>query len=301
MLHHRVLAYLDEVARSGSIRRAAARLGVASSAVNRQILTLEAEMGTPLFERLPRGLRLTASGEILLRHVRDTLREHERMLAELTSLKGLARGEVAIATMATLAGGVLAGVIREFRETHPHIVLKVRVMTIDEIVEALLSGGVDLALAYRMPQDPRLRCLARFEHHLGAVMAPNHPLGGCYHLRMAQCLAYPLVAPDRSMTLRVVLEQLVPAGADFAPVVETNSVELMKGLAQHAPHIAFLNLADVREEIARGTLAFTPLSDAAAVTQIASLVQRVRSALDPAAHLVATQIEAAFERHSAGE
>ena len=47
MLHHRLLGYLDEVARSGSIRRAATRLNVASSAVNRQILSLEEEMGTP--------------------------------------------------------------------------------------------------------------------------------------------------------------------------------------------------------------------------------------------------------------
>ncbi|MCJ2052487.1 LysR family transcriptional regulator [Methylobacterium sp. J-070] len=298
MLHHRLLGYLDEVARSGSIRKAAIRLGVASSAINRQILGLEAEMGTPLFERLPRGLRLTATGEILVRHVRDTLREHERMLAQARSLKGLDRGEVAIGTMATLAGGVLSGVIRDFRENHPHITLKVRVMTIDEIVETLLSGDVDLALAYRMPRNPQLRCLARFEHHLGAVMAPNHPLAGQYHLRMAQCLDHPLVVADGSMTLRAVLERLVPPHAMFRPAVETNSVELMKRLAQQVPHITFLNLSDIREEIARGTLAFTPLSDAAAATQAVSLVQRAQSACDGPTHLVATRIGEAFDRHS---
>lgn len=298
MLHHRLLAYLDEVARSGSIRRAAARLGVASSAVNRQILALEEEMGTPLFERLPRGLRLTATGEILVRHVRDTLREHERMLAQISSLKGLARGEVCIATMATLAAGVLSGVIREFRETHPDIVVRVHVMTIDEIVEALLLGRVDLALAYRMPENPHLRCIARFEHPLGVVMAPSHPLGGHYQLRMAQCLAYPLVTADGSMTLRAVLERLVPPGETLSPVVETNSVELMKRLARVPPHITFLNLSDIREEICRGTLAFTPLSDATQIIQTASLVQRAHSALEGPAHLVAARIEAGFDKHS---
>ena len=78
MLHGRLLRYLDEVARSGSIRKAADRLNVAASAINRQILSLEAELDTPLFERLPGGLRLTASGEELIAHVRDTLREHGR-------------------------------------------------------------------------------------------------------------------------------------------------------------------------------------------------------------------------------
>lgn len=299
MLHHRLLGYLDEVARSGSIRRAAARLNVASSAINRQILALEAEMGTPLFERLPRGLRLTATGEILIRHVRDTLREHERVLAQAASLKGLTRGEVTIATMASLAAGVLAGVIREFRETNPRIVIKVQVLSVDDIVAALLAGEADLALAYRMPPNPSLRCLAEFEHHLGAVMAPDHPLNGRLRVRMAECLAYPLVVADRSMTLRDVLERLVPPGLAFTPVVETNSLELMKRLAQTAPHITFVNLSDVGDEIRRGVLAFTPLSDARAITQKASLMQRARAPLEGPAHLVAARIEAAFEKYSA--
>lgn len=299
MLHHRLLAYLDEVARSGSIRRAAGRLQVASSAVNRQILALEADMGTPLFERLPRGLRPTAAGEVLIRHVRDTLKDHERTLAQIAGLKGLTRGEVTIATMGTLAAGVLSDVIREFRETNPRIVVRVHVLPVDAIVNALLSGEADLALGYKLPSNPRMRCIAQFEHRLGAVMAPEHPLNGRYHLRMAECLPYPLVVADRSMTLRDVLERLVPHGSSFAPIVETNSIELMKRLAQTCPHITFMNLSDVGQEIQRGLLAFTPLIEASAITQKASLMQRSSSALDGAAHLVATRIEAAFERHSA--
>jgi DNA-binding transcriptional LysR family regulator len=71
MLHSRKLLYMHEIARCGSIRKAAARLNVASSAINRQILALEEEMGAPLFERLPRGLRLTAAGELCIEHIRD--------------------------------------------------------------------------------------------------------------------------------------------------------------------------------------------------------------------------------------
>ena len=298
MLHHRLLAYLDEVARSGSIRRAAARLNVASSAINRQILSLEEEMGTPLFERLPRGLRLTATGEVLIRHVRDTLKQHERVMAQVASLKGLTRGEVTIATMASIAAGVLPGVIREFRETNPRIVVKVQVLPVDDIVNALLSGEADLALAYKLPPNPRMRCIAEFEHRLGAVMSPEHPLSGRYQVRMADCLDYPLVVADHSITLRDVLELLVPQGAHFAPVVETNSSELMKRLAQVPPHVTLVNLSDVSEEIRRGVLSFTPLGDARAITQKAYLMQRARSALDGPAHLVARRIEAAFEKHS---
>src|SRR6516162_3551884 len=99
MLHSRLLRYLDEVARLGSIRRAASRLNVASSAISRQILALETEIGAPIFERMPRRLRLTATGEILIAHVRETLKSSLRATAQIEALKGLTRGEATIATM----------------------------------------------------------------------------------------------------------------------------------------------------------------------------------------------------------
>src|ERR1041384_68849 len=105
MLHSRLLKYLDEVARLGSIRKASAQLNVASSAINRQILALENELGTPIFERMPRRLRLTATGEVLIAHVRDTLKGHARVESHIEALKGLTRGEVTIATMNGLAAG----------------------------------------------------------------------------------------------------------------------------------------------------------------------------------------------------
>src|SRR5690348_17586115 len=82
-MHAAVLRYFDQVARLGSIRRAAEALNVASSAVNRQILKLEEETGVVLFERLRTGVRLTAAGEVLLRHARETLIDYDRARAEI--------------------------------------------------------------------------------------------------------------------------------------------------------------------------------------------------------------------------
>ena len=62
MQNIRFLRYIDAVARSGSIRKAAEQLNVVSSAVNRRILDIEEQIGTPLFERRARGVRLTAAG-----------------------------------------------------------------------------------------------------------------------------------------------------------------------------------------------------------------------------------------------
>ncbi|MGV8378248.1 LysR family transcriptional regulator, partial [Pseudomonas aeruginosa] len=75
---------------------AARRLNVASSAVNRQILKLEDEIGAPLFDRLPGGLRLTGAGEIFARHVTVVLQDMERVRSELDALQGLRTGHVEV-------------------------------------------------------------------------------------------------------------------------------------------------------------------------------------------------------------
>ena len=121
MLHSRLLKYLDEVSRLGSIRKAASRLNVASSAINRQILALENDLGPPIFERMPRRLRLTSTGEILIAHVRETLKGHQRVEAQIEALKGLARGEVTIATMNGLAAGPLPRFLNSILDRHPRI------------------------------------------------------------------------------------------------------------------------------------------------------------------------------------
>ena len=101
-MHAVVLGYLDQVARVGSIRRAAEKLNIASSAVNRQILKLEAEIGVPIFERRGNGVRLTPAGEQLLRHTRNTLAEWRRTRSEISAISGDIRGEVRITAIPSL-------------------------------------------------------------------------------------------------------------------------------------------------------------------------------------------------------
>ena len=93
-MHAAALRYFQEVARQGSIRRAAQAMNVASSAVNRQVLKIEDQLGIKLFDRLADGVRLTAAGEILLRHVRDTLNGFERAVAGIDGLRGVRSGHI---------------------------------------------------------------------------------------------------------------------------------------------------------------------------------------------------------------
>ena len=289
MLHGRLLRYLDEVARSGSIRKAAERLNVAASAINRQILSLEQELDTPLFERMPGGLRLTATGEILVAHVRHTLRDHRRALEGMAALKGLTQGEVKIATMGGLAASVLGDVLGAFRAVHPRVKLTVKVLAREAIVSAVLDGQADLGLAYNLPSHPRLFRAASFEHPIGAVLAPDHPLAGRLSVRFADCLPYPLLLAERGMSLREAIDLLVPPTAEARPALETNSLELLKRMARRAPCVTFMSLNEVAEELRAGSLAFVPIQGGGAKQHV-SLVHRATGPLDPVVSMAAAFI-----------
>jgi DNA-binding transcriptional LysR family regulator len=295
-MHARLLRYLDEVTRSGSIRKAANRLNVASSAINRQILSLEQEIGSPIFERLPRGLRLTTAGELLIGHVRQTLKEHERVRTHIEALKGLRRGDVTIVTTTGIAGGFLAGVIERFTTAHAGIKLRVVTLPRDSTVAAVVGGEADIALAYNLPNNPRLSTLMRFDFRLGAVMALDHPLARRVTLRLAECFEYPMVIADASMSIRDVLESVAGFDIELGLAIETNSIELMKRLARTAPTITFLNPVDIADELRAGLLKLVPVREIESKPQILSLVHRARGALETAASLLANDIRLALEQ-----
>lgn len=294
MLHGRLLRYLDEVSRAGSIRKASAQLNVASSAINRRIIELEEELGTPIFERLPRGLRLTAAGEVLIQHVRETLREHDRTLGRINGLKGLMRGEVTIVTMNGIASNLLGDALMRFRDMHSRVKLNVRVLSAERSVQALIAGEADLALSYNLPSSPRLTKVAELDQRLGAAMAPNHPLAGAEAVRFMDCAAYPIVAAEQGMSLRTAIELLLPSNSELSPAVETNSLELMKRLILSPPYIAIVNRADVDQELANGLIAFIPFRGGAG-RQVVTLVHRSKGTLDPAVGTVARFIEEAMQ------
>ncbi len=275
MLHSRVLRYIDEVARSGSIRAAGERLHVAPSAINKHLLALEEEIGEPLFERLPRGLRPTPAGEILLAHVRKTMLEYRQVEAEIRDLKTLQSGEVIIATMTGLASGIVATAATNFCARHPQIQISIRVMFVRQIVEALASGEADLGLGFNLPASPQLESLWAMDTSLGAVISPSHPLARMESIPLAHCTAYPLIFADRSMLIHgIVADTFEQAGLSAEPSFRTNSIETMKRLAAAGDAIAFLSKFDIAEEFRQEVLTYRQIRDRGFSSNVLSLVRR---------------------------
>lgn len=291
MLHSRVLRYLDEVARSGSIRAAGERLNVASSSINKHVLQLEQWIGEPLFERMPRGLKLTPAGEILIAHVRRTMKEYSQVEAEIRDIKGLNSGEVIVATMNGLAGGVVAKAAASFGLRHPRIKTSIRVMLIPDLVQAVLDGEADLGFAYNLSPTPNIEVMHMMNAQLGAVVSTAHPVAHMNSVSLNDCQTYPLIFADKSMLIRqIVAEAFDASGQDINPAFETNSIEAMKSIATGSDGIAFLSRFDIVQERREGKLTYIPIRDGAFGSNTLSLIQRQKRVLGLASSMFAEEL-----------
>ncbi len=241
MNHLRFLRYVDEIARSGSIRAAAERLHVAPSAVNRRLQDIEQELDAPLFERLPRGMRLTAAGEMFIAYVRSRQVELEQVRSRIEDLKGLRRGTVKLITSQGLAPSFVPQAMASFRQLHPLVEFQVQVGDHVQALTALRAMETDLILVFNLDAEPDLHPIVFHEQKLLAVMHRNHPLAQRGPaVRLADCIDFPLALPNRETAGRQTLERfLLRRSMVFKPAIESNSFELLRGCIYHEQAVTF--------------------------------------------------------------
>lgn len=291
MLHARMLRYLDMVARLGSIRKAAAQLNVASSAINRQIIALEQEIGEPIFERMPRRLRLTSTGELLIQHVRETLKAHDETMRRIASMRGLKWGHVTLAASLGLSAGPMAEMIADYLAANPRMNIRVTGAITETVANAVINGDVTLGLAYGLAPRPGLRTIFAADLPLGVLVAPGHPMAGKSRLLLQNILEYPLVMAEPGMSLRAATDLALSRFPDVPPpALETNSIGLMRNFVASSHAIALLNPLDVAGDLQEGKLVYLPVDDENLHPQTVRLVCRSRDTIDATANHFATHL-----------
>ncbi|WP_194913679.1 LysR family transcriptional regulator [Catenulispora rubra] len=149
----RQIEYFVAVAEHGSISRASAELHVSQPALSVQLIALEKELGTRLFERLPHGVRLTSSGRGALVHARAALTASRRMAHVASDSDGLYTGRVSVATVYSVSLGVLPRLIRAWRQAMPGVDIDVHEHRhAAELQRSMAQGEADLAVGPR-PDD----------------------------------------------------------------------------------------------------------------------------------------------------
>jgi DNA-binding transcriptional LysR family regulator len=268
LLHPKALRYIAAVAQLGSVQAAAREVSISASAIDRHILLLEEDLGLPLFERQPRGMRLTAAGELLLALSQRWKADLNRTLSDIKHLQGVSHGQLRLAAMDSHTNGFLPEFVQAIALEHPGIVLEVDIVSPDEAVQRLREGEVDLAIVFNLKPSRELHVVASEDLPLGCVVSPTHPLAGAQQVGLKDVAAWSLAAQSRALAIRRYLEKRHNWLLQEArPPLVTNSLQLVKQLVRTGSHVALTSELDVGPEILEGQLRFIPLQDRSAQPQ----------------------------------
>ncbi|MEW6341540.1 MAG: LysR family transcriptional regulator [Pseudomonadota bacterium] len=250
-LHGIALRYFVEVARTGSLSEASARLHVAVSAISRQVARLESEIGTPLFERRPRGMALSEAGGRLLAYAQRSLLEAEHVMKEIGGLDALHGSMIKVASSEGFAADFLPGALAGFRLRHPGIDFNLAVLTPGEATRRVRDGDVDLALTFSLAPEKGVKVEHTERAPVLALMPADHPLAARAKVSLADLQHYPLVMPEPGTTIRQLIDiTCALEGLLLEPDLTSNNSGAMYRYAQKTGAIMFTGLLSVRDRYA---------------------------------------------------
>lgn len=240
MRHLKPLTYVEAIAKAGSIRKAAETLSITSTALNRRVLALEGELGTPIFERLARGVRLSTAGELLLAHIRSQASDLEKVKSQISDLAGERRGHVSIACSQALLPFFLPEEIAAYRGDHPAVTFDVQVRDREAAEQALVDMTADIALVFEPVRLREVQVIAAVRQVVHAVMAEDHPLAQKDVLRLHDCANWPLGLPLAPYGVRHLWDHAVlHRSTQFNIALESDSFEFLRNYPAHEHLIGF--------------------------------------------------------------
>jgi DNA-binding transcriptional LysR family regulator len=259
-IHSPAIHYFNAVRRAKSIREAARQLNVASSAVNRQIIKLEDEIGAALFERRATGLVLTSVGEAVARHIVTVLQDAERTQSDIDEMRGARAGHITIAAIESVASSILPDVIAKIRARAPRITFTIVVVGSFDIPGAIAQGDVDVGVAFALRKSVHLRQVFLSRFKLGAIVRPDHPLAHNKTVTLPTCLGFPLILATPDFSITNLLEHILSQGPSFlSPVITAGSLELMQELVLRNQGVAFQTTIGLERRLADGSLVHIPI------------------------------------------
>lgn len=246
------------VARHGSFSRAAADAGVSQPALSRRIRELEERLGSRLFDRHGRGVRLTRQGEGLLARIAPAFLEIDSAVEELSERREAATGLMAIASIHTLNAYFMPPVLEAFRREHPHARFRLLGRSSEDAVDLTQRGVVDLGIVYgTLVLDERIEAIHLFDEDI--VIAYNAQIEGAEVLRKGTLPAgLPLVAFPRGYALRSLVDRVtLGLSADFKCEAET--LDALIALVELGVGASLLPRPAIQDRVLAGKLAMATM------------------------------------------
>jgi LysR family transcriptional regulator, regulator for metE and metH len=254
-LESRDLRTVLEIARTGSVTRAADRLNVTQSALSHQLREIEHRLGTALFLRAGRRMQPTAAGQALVDAAEKIVGELTRVEAAVGRLVRHEAGELRVATQCHTGYHWLPGVLEAARKKYPGHAIRILAEHTAHPMRALLEGRLDLAIVNDAPNDRRVRLQPLFHDEHAAIVWPEHPWARRAYVSADQLAAERLLLYSRSLDDSFIVRHVLrPAGLEPAQVTFIQLTEALLEMVKARAGVSVLPTWSVAPALADGAV-----------------------------------------------
>ena len=237
----RQLEIISAIAETGSFTAAGEKLRVSQSAISRQILLLEEELGEPVFHRIGRRVRITPTGDSLLQLSHRVFKDVQETVTGISDTRESLRGTMRLVGSMTVCLHVFPALLAEVRRTFPSLDLKITVAGGGRSVPMLRSGAADLGLVTLPVEAADLASEPVLEEELLLITYLAHPLAKKRKILPVDLHGQPFILFEAgSVTRRLVDDFCMRERVEPEIVMETENVEIIKAMVRFGLGIGFV-------------------------------------------------------------
>ncbi|MBI4340132.1 MAG: LysR family transcriptional regulator [Chloroflexi bacterium] len=250
-----------QVVQYHSFSHAAEALELTQPSLSARILSLEREMGEPLFHRMGRGVRLTDAGRAFMPYVERALQSLKDARDAVDATHHTSTGKLRIGSARAICAYVLPHILETFHAAHPGIDVAIKTGRSSEVLEMLLAEEVQVGLTRTMVhQDIESRHL--YDEHVVLVTHPTHPFARAGVASIYAVAHEPLILYDKDSTYFVLINRVVrEAGIVPNVQMDLDSIEATKRMIERGLGLSFLPYNSIAAEVEQGSLAAVPLRE----------------------------------------
>ncbi len=251
----RQLEILQAIAETGSFTACGRKLHVSQSAISRQILLLEEELGEPLFLRVGRQVRMTAAAESLVQLGKRVFQDVRDTVGAITDRTQQLKGTLRLSGGMTVCLYVFPPLLKHLRRVHPHLDVRLTVATAGQSVHEIRAGRVDAGLLTLPVDESDLVAVPVLREELLLITTPVHPLARRRRLSTKDLAGQPFILFEQGSATRRVIDRFF-AAEHIEPtiVMDTENVEIIKAMVKTGLGIGIVPYQAVAREVRAGQL-----------------------------------------------
>jgi DNA-binding transcriptional LysR family regulator len=251
----RQLEILQAIAETGSFTASGRKLHVSQSAISRQILLLEEELGEPLFLRVGRTVKMTPAAESLVQLGKRVFQDVRETIGVITDRTRELRGTLRLSGGMTVCLYVFPPLLKHLRRVHPQLDVRLTVTTAERSVQEIRAGRVDAGLLTLPMDESDLVTMPVMREELLVVTPPGHPLARRRRRRVAprDLMGQPFVLFEVGSATRRVIDHFFTS-EKISPtiVMDTENVEIIKAMVKTGLGIGIVPYQSIAREVQMG-------------------------------------------------